>query len=102
MKSNHVDKPVFPYDGCRTPGTVSSKYGSSYEGVAGNLIDAGSKPYYWIASSWKGDNMNACVVAVSDVTIKKDGVSTTISCANTQKKLRSFAASIRPMRDYER
>ena len=92
MQTKRGEKPVFPYDGCRTPGTPTA-----YD-TAGDLADAGTAPYYWVASTWNKDNQNACILRITGVTV--DDV--THQYANIQKYVKAYAASIRPMRDYER
>ena len=97
MQTQRGDKPVFPYDGCRTPGATDA-----YD-TAGNLADAGTAPYYWVASTWNKDNQNACILRITGVTITNtvDDVTETVThqYANIQKYVKSYAASIRPMRD---
>lgn len=96
MKSTRGNDAVFPFDGCRTPGTAVKTTGGDYS-IAGNLTDGGTAPYYWTASYYDNGSMNGNVVKLKSVTLPPtegaENEEWTIPANTGQTK--SFACSVR-------
>lgn len=92
MQTKVGNDPVFPFDGYRTPGTITN-----YE-IAGNLLENGTAPYYWTASYYDNGSINGNIVKFKDVTLKatekSESTETRTVAANTGL-VKSNACSVR-------